>query len=581
MQERKRLSIDLYFVVKSLFFIMIIGVIFVMSFQAKMPGTTMDEYGYMFFPAKISGWDWTEVMRYHPFYGMGSGLLWTPLFILFKGNSALIYQSILIFNGFLLGVTFLISDACAKLLFPQWNKWLRLFSCMVIALYPAWFFYSQIASSEINLYFLFWLVFFLGIKITQNAKYRHVIMLAILLGFMVLVHLRTILIVAITVLYLLYLVLTKRLEWKKFVLFVIILCGGLIVWKLYKEMYYLNIGELNTINQTNTQFQVLGIIEGLIKNIKLAFERLGSRIYYYLVSGSLCIFCAILFLIKESKDILLKKQSNPIFLFVLSVFLVNVVAFVIQGFGVAARLDVPVYGRYTENMIGPVLLCGLYALQNRKVVRKIAYFHIAAIIAITRSVLYQLLNAQTNIFAIDSAVSFGAFFDIYMNMDNGSIFFALLKVVCVAVFIAVVLVFCEILSNYGKLKKTAFYSLSILLIFGCFWVYLGREAREKFQESRESIYLTYSEIARSIDEIEKSEVIYVREEGDDCGIIKHLQFLIEDKEIVIVDYTDDLYQLKGENALILYNYNGINLENMREDFSEVLEKYPLVFFESN
>lgn len=75
---RKRLSGNNLFLLLS--FIYILASLLFIS-QSKGVGTTTDEYGYLYGAARVLGWDWSDVMQYHSFYGQGLSILWAPLFM--------------------------------------------------------------------------------------------------------------------------------------------------------------------------------------------------------------------------------------------------------------------------------------------------------------------------------------------------------------------------------------------------------------------------------------------------------------------------------------------------------------------
>lgn len=576
-------KINYYLCVKSLVFILIIVVVFIKSINLKMPGTTVDEFGYMSYAANLSGWDWTSIMKYHPFYGIGTSLLWVPIFFLFSGDSGLIYQSIVVFNGVLLAGSFLISEKSAKILFPDISYKKRLLTCTAILFYPAYIFYTQVAISEILLYFLFWLSFYYILKLLQTPRTRDVIALAIIEGYMLLVHLRTVPVIAITVIFMVYLCYRKHISWKKCVLFIFLIGMSVLVWYFLKSNYYSNLGEINSINQRNTQFNIIEQFELIFNNLFSYIERMGTRIFYFLCTGGIVFWSAILYLLKEvTREIrkIRKKELidiSSIWLYLLVIIFVNFFVFVLQGFGTPSRLDVVVYGRYVENLMGPILLLGVYCISTKQNWSSIAvHIYLLFVILLTPFVLYQMEESATNIFAIDSAVGFGAFFT--YDMENLSIDFALLKTICSVIFFNLM---CTIINKIGQHKKIPFQIkkcvryIPIICVI-CFWIYLELSAESQFNSKRSALFDEYTNIAEQIDG--DKDIVYVRQNNsDDCTSAKYLQYLMEDSSIEISNY-DDIKWDKIADKIILYKENGEHFSDIEKRFSNELYTSQFVIF---
>lgn len=561
-----------YMIIKGIMFLSIIVLVILRMNGANFPGTTQDELGYLYTPAKLSGWDWKEVMQYHPFYGTGIGLLWLPMFKIIK-NIFLIYKLIIIENGFLLALTFVVFNIIAKKIFPEWKVEYRLFSCYVVCLYPGYLFSTQIATPEVLLCLLFSITVLLLLLIIDTQKIYPSIVLAILLSYMLLVHLRTIVIIGCVGLFLIYLKLINSISWKQLIPFVGFLLIGIIAWIYVKHLYYAGMPEINAFNTTNTEIEVLGILKYILENLEMFAKRLLTRLLYFLVSGGIVFFVAFLCLIKETileitAQVKRKSINNKklIYIFLATNTVVNFVAFIMQGFGRVSRLDVPVYGRYMENIMGPIFIVGLYILTTEiKWIKKIPWY-LGAVVCIIPFLIYQLETSETSIFAIDSAVSFGAFFEI--DMGDTSVDFAVLKMLCWVVLIGISF---SIAYQVTSKMKNSIFPISVLLIVALSWMGMEISAESKFRNSRAEVFEKYETIGNIIKEEKKKDITYIRSGTDDtCTDAKYLQVFLPEYTFHVINI--DQYRVNEFTSkdLIFYNTERHELD---DSFQEIFSDY--------
>lgn len=562
METQMNKKMDAYFGAK-LLFIIFLGVVGVLSLSySKFPGTTTDEFGYMYFPALVSGWDWTEVISYHGFYGMGTGVLWIPLFLLFKGNPELIYQGIVALNVFMLILCFLLSEKCAKKLFPDWDRKLRLLSCAIVTLYPAYLLYTEVAISETFLLLLYWILIYLFIKIYEKATAILIIVASAVSGYMILVHLRTIGVAGMCCAFMILAKYRRKINWRQMLLFFLILISFLGIWSLYKNYYYSQMSTISVVNQANSSVSILGFASQILENLSDWLERLLTRVFYYLVVGNICLVGALAFF-KQQKLYLPKNSDNDIFLFVFLTFFANLMMFVIQGIE-TPRLDHVVYGRYTEFLAAPVFLCGFYYLEKQRLKTIVGYFFSILAILIIPFVVLQMRSAESMIFAIDSAVGLGAFFDMYMSSENleKTVAYSVLFLILCWIFFAII--------KY-KVKRRNLASLLLIVFVGCIWLYMGVQAKNSFNDVRIGLYNQYNNVLEEVHDQDKEEYIYIRELDDYCAEVKYLQFLIPDKQIHIVDRDDFSIEEVEENTLVLCK-TGDNAEyELSKLFSKKVE----------
>lgn len=532
--------INMYSVAKCILFFCIILLIIPMLPYSKFPGTTTDEFGYMYHTAKMIGWDWTELIRYYPYYGIGVGVMWYPLFILFSDSPTILYQSIVVINAFLLALSFGVSLSCANKLFPEWNKWIKLFSCFVLLLYPSNYFYARLALSETLLYLLFWVITFVVLKLLETRRIKWTILVGLFSGLMILVHLRTLgFVIAIGIMYI-YWIISKKITWRHLFTLAFLLVIGLMILMYVQNGHFSEIGGANDANVQNAKISLSTMILEIISNIKNTVEGSTGHVLYYLVSGGVSFFFGIVFLIKQSlcevKNIIKKENvSNPyisFYLFLLFAFLINFVAFYVKMHTVIGRYDVAMYGRYMENFMGPILLCGLYYITQEKKWIEYIYIYILSVVGFTPFVIRIMENSQTSIFAMDSAAGVGGYFFFFMN--NDSVVFSILKMICITIISAIgYWIMGKVIDKSTLKNKVVLLGVCTLVLTGCYWGYLGYTSQMKFDVERTRLYEEYNDMKEKIDESKIDEIIFVQEIPNARNDIKYLQFLYRDLEIKV------------------------------------------------
>lgn len=554
--------------------ILFVAILYIPS--AKIPGTTVDEFGYLFNGATIIGWDWNELMQYHPYYGMGMGILWSPLFKILYKNPEVLYQSIVALNFIFIIFGFLISNYCSKKLFPKWKSEIRIIVCLVVTFYPSNFFYAQSALSEVFLYLLFWIDILLIVKIIESKKSIWSFLLALTTCYMVIVHLRTAGIAACVGVLIIFLAFKKYISIRQLIVFLAVCAVGIIVWGVLKHNYFQNLGGQNEINTINTKISVFGMIYSMIFNIPSLIKGIAGRFYYFLVSGNIFFLFGMGALIKAFCLSIRKKNNTESFIyqiiaiFLVFTFVVNIIAFSTQTLHSLSRVDMAVYGRYMENLIAPILVFGAYYMTTHKNWLKNISYYILFIILLTPNALYRMEEAENATFAIDSAVAFGAFFK--YDTSQYSIFLSLLKLICVTEFFALIIYFL-----FGFVSKFAQKQYNTMIIFLAFsglvyWSYLGYGAIEQYNAERSNLYSVYKDMKILVEEQECTDIIYIRHADLYGTKAKYLQFLLPDISIKVMDYEEVSIEELNNNTLIICNAGDDITPVLREEYQKIWDR---------
>ncbi len=555
-------------------FILLAGsvIIFIMTvfiaLNTSFMGAAPDELGYLSTSYKLAGWDWEEAFQNYPFYGVGIGVLWTPLFLIFQ-DFMMIYRGILILNGIFLILSYWISYLCARRLFQETDPKYLAAVCLCISFYPSNIFYMQNALTETLLYLLFWITVFLVLKIIAENKWYWYVILAGVQAYMMIVHMRTVVIViAVSVFLLIHSIRTKR---KSVLLFLGIVFLGFLVMKFIQMQYVEN--TVSTINTVNTSVGTSGKIKDIITDPLCFVTSVLGEIFGWTVSGNICFFAGAVFCVKKGiSSIKTKNVLNECCLFLVIVAGCCLGAFASNRF-ILNRMDTIVYLRYIENTVGPFLMMGLVGL-GLKYQKVNQYFRSAFVIFILVAnwlVLYRIPLAENNIFDTSSSVVMGSFFDYYVGaVDNA---FTLLKIV------SIVLVFAFIIFTIlDRLKCRKGYTLAILcvMMFG-YWFYMGYGAMEKQIAMKDSCYEQYSEVVKSIHENHSEDIVYWQEslENNDLKKAKYLQTMLGICPVrVMCEQTKDVEKIQQEGVILLTDKDDDSLLDdrkiKRKEFKKIL-----------
>lgn len=557
---KEGITIEIKYLVFGFLCILMLSIFFAINIH--FIGVTTDELGYLSFPAKICGWSEGGISGNFPYYGIGIGILWIPLFY-FINDFIIIYRLIIILNGILLCISFLLSYVFLKKHFET-NNYKKLFLiASVLILYPSNIYFMQDALAETLLYTLFWSLLFCINKILENDKWYYFIILGIILVYMLLVHLRTLVIVMATVLFLFIRTIKDKKKWYNLFLIFIFIGIGLILLEYAKQWHYNLFGTETAINSINTNLDIAGRIMDIFKKFLPFFKGLIGQLYYFFVAGNIAFFVGSIVCIyegvkacicfHETKDGIKKR----VYLFLGIVLLINIVAFATNK-TTMVRTETIVYGRYMENIIGPILAIGLYWLSEQYKYnyrwKNLNYVFMFFVMFATPIILERMESAESKMFGTSSAVAMGGFFEFYIQ--NVDLSFSLLKVVIVTCGFLCALEIIISLFKYKKLKPYTY--LCIMGMFMVYWIYLGIDPIAEQLSMKEENYQKYHEVEKVIEQYDQVDLYYLNDdEANEMNIpIKYLQLLLEHKNIIAIDSEDDV----NGSALILVD-PGTNISN--------------------
>ncbi|CUX34452.1 hypothetical protein [Clostridium sp. C105KSO13] len=520
-----------------------------------------DEFGYWSIAASMGGKNWGELIANTPYYNYGYSLLLVPLFHLGLPTYT-IYKAAIFLNVIILILGYYASVLCGKKIFPNMDIKVLMFICFLINCYPNVLVQTQVAWTETLLNFLFWLTVLSVLSLAEKPTIWKILCFSLILGYMFIVHQRTIGIVISGIVILISLCISKKISFKQMILALGVLSGILLLHFYTKgelKDWLWASSELSNMNDFKGQ---VSLIESIFSGfgIKSIFYGLAGRVFYFLVSGGILWYCGF---VRILADIFYEIKKNTIkrlgqiqcaeafiMLSFLSAVAIGVVT-VVQGFG---RADSVVYGRYIENTVGPVLLIGAGTIFEKKISIKQIVSYIILLIGTGFLTAHMLQLVGNNAFADINSIGIAKFFE---NKSGRAAIEP--AVMCSIALNGIINVF---ISGTRKIKGLFIAGIIILI----YWLNIGSYT---YTHTIKYMQVTKTESNESLAElIKKSEVddvYYVKDNNFDsyCTNPKYLQFWIPDIQVHVVDAKSN--EKVASNSIWLYEKGGKNVNELIRD----------------
>lgn len=514
-----------------------------------------DEFTYGSIAAYLAGYNWSDVTSLGSYYSSGYSILLVPLFILFK-SSYVIHKAAIVFNALLLTGSFILSYNCGRKIYSDINKIYLMITCFIIVIYPNCLVQSNIAWSEILLYFLFWCCFRVIIELHYQPTSKLCILLAFFLAYMYLVHQRCLGVVAAVTIIIVGMRITKKINNKQIISFIIILTLGLFFQYFIKNFFQGELwshSELIQINDYSSQankiaylFKIEGL-KNLIKSIcgKLFYIGIGT----YTV-GFVGLFYLFYDILKNLKNILYKRFDNLFWInsFILLSF-IGALAICSLYYIMPDRIDQVIYGRYIEYIFGPLLLVSLLNISKRP---NLKYFLFSALIlAVLSYVVKRNLSYVTGYIGLQSSAITMFMKKNYTALDVYRAYFAS---------ISIGILFFLLISYTKRFKYIA--TTGALLLLSVCWFYntelllknIVNYAQEKYSE-----LWKFTEYINKYDIDE--DVVFVYSNGVD-------EFRNQLSMIIQYDLKDKQLDVINENEIDNVITDTVFIKNNSDEFDE-------------
>ena len=347
------------------------------------PTVMPDEMGYWCAGAFFAGFSWADVMGTSPYYSFGYGLILAPLFHLFE-DPVWMFRAAIVLNGlFLVGVYLLAADSIRRVNLPLKSGTRRL-AALALALYSYQIYNAQATQPDTVMVFFYWLVIWLLIGLLHSDRLWRTAALAVSVVYLFTLHMRNLgIVIALCLLYLV-LILCKVVRSRHIFVLVVMMTVGFAAVFAWKDIYTTAVWQgsaIADINNTNTAFSTVGSLLSWQGLVQLAVNLLG-RIFYLGCSTFLMFYWALWQVLRTLAGGVRRRRLQPLHwlqLFCLLAMMGEMgisSLFMIQP----TRIDQILYGRYHEQVLGPLLLFGIAAvdrLSAKRTLLLLSLFHLA------------------------------------------------------------------------------------------------------------------------------------------------------------------------------------------------------------
>lgn len=529
--------------------------------EKNVPYVLGDELGYWTSAAYFSGRDWSGIASINGYFSFGYGLLLMPLFLL--KDPVMMYRGGILMNAFFLLSSFLLACHAGEILFSKIKKEIIVIFAFITSIYPSYLGYVQTNMAECLLLCLSWVTLNLLLSIEKKDTWANIILFSFAAGYAYMVHMRMLALVVSGITYLIYLYykqkISKRKLWTAVVIILALVGLTHIVKELLTSQAYSE-GSLVGSNDYTGQLTKIKYIFS-IEGMKDFIISILGKIFYLGIATYTIFFWGIKSIAKKVLRVWKKEASEKgynIYVY-LAVLLVCTLGISSVFMVWSTRVDVLIYGRYNEHILGIYLLIGLFELFYY-FGKKTGTFFILILLTLglcITEVIYNKSLSDINSFNIMGIFRFICGDSWEVIQDE----FMLLTVLTIVAFTVVLfLVLC-----LGKEKKYIGLVMVICyFLYGYFGTYIamanGQYAvqnfkyeaiNEEMKKEKNTVYCVYSS--------EKDSVI-----GGLWG--GRIQFLNPDAKVVAIDISD----LKADaNVLMFVKGNSKILPIMHEQYQYI------------
>ncbi len=541
-----------------------------------------DEFGYTATAAYYNGYDWSSVAEHSAYYSYGLGLLLAVIMRISNGNMILYYRLCIGMNILLLVISFIIACEIGKKLFDSVPEYIVILAAFGISFYSNTLVQTNILWTETLLYFLFWVSCWLLLKAFESSKLKYFIGLAVCNVYMYMVHQRTLAIIIASFMIVVGWGIIKK-EFKSIIFFNGILLVCLYISYLLKSDVQNNLWGMEILSKDVNDYggQLSKVIEIITswEGMKAFLLSFSGKVYYIFAASLMIVnghLSGLGQLIKEKKS---KDLGIYIYIILCLCGAIGISAiFMLHG----NRQDTLIYGRYTEYVIGPVLLIGLLFLWEHKVSKKVFALTNIGFVVASVLVYIKLRNTGFTVYNLVCAVGLSKIFK-----DGQAAGMAPLYAMVAAISVGIIMYLT------GRYIKKHISRLIIMLVIPiCYWTYVNNNALtivSGANQNNASIALVAENIRNHIGN-KNSEVYYLTDRKDfESRYVEVLQYFIPetpiryiDKEeirdiddfkdgiIVIDENCFDLFELVPTYQILYWQNGMILLES-----SDILEEYVL------
>lgn len=504
-----------------------------------MPSVINDEFGYWISAASFGGKDWSSSAQGVFYYSYGYGIILSLILRVFN-NYEIIYKAAIALNAIWLLCSFELLYSLAKILFPKKRKDFTSLICLVVALYSSNICLANYTLPEVFLFFLFCLITWALVKLLKTDRLSYSILFSIVSVYSFMVHQRMLAVLVAGGIIVCYAFLKKKLKVYNFLCVVLITLILLLISFCVKDWILFNAwgnSEITNGNDFEGQYDKIKELFTMDGILNFGANFIGK--FYYLTVSTCGIAFSFIFSTADNfiNQIRRKRKINLIslFLFLSIMFELAISAIFLSKPDHTTHL---LYGRYIENLYGPILLIGIYELYRLRNKFSFYCFYFSINLGVALFLTNHIQNSGMPVenYAINSiGLSW-----IYSN--NFNLFIPVL--IGLAVVVAI-----------SNIKKHRFIKVNVLVIILVYWVICGEESynsfKSRYYDTLTNSVMQVKEIIDYYEDIQDKEIIiYTMDDnsGVFCAGIP-IQFVFPDKKVYYLQDAGDVSGIEEEDLL--------------------------------
>lgn len=529
-----------------------------------------DEFGYWSNAAILAGNDWKSLMAVTPYYSFGYSLLLVPLFWIFH-DYAILYKAAIILNVLLLVASYFCAKYIVSNLLNAKNEVIKSSLSIISVMTGSVIFQSQVGWSETLITLLMWASVALLVSIEKNVHIGKILTLIMFFLYMLIVHQRMIIVIAIGVGVLTLILFQNKWNKKYMALFLIIFIMGYLGYRCLKSFHVTQFygnssaSELNNINMNGKFF--LSYLLQLFLNLKKFFISLTGKIAASLVITYFTFPIVVYQYVRDGIKCLITKTKKKYFwtqTYIVCSYLCMMAATALQMIDGSIRKDMMVYTRYFDFTIGPIIMLGICALLSAN--RKYRRFYIGTYL-VSGVLLYDsfdIIKEAESFFNVPCSPIFGGIMQ-YSRKITENVNWEYCK--GLTSWVGLIIFLCVFLISCIPKKNFKYICLVCALVAG--QAYIAHYANEWLDIARNDFRNNALPLYEQVKD--DSNCIYYIKEDEGAPYYtnpKFLQFMLYDRPIIVVtrdeeeSLTDDRWVLtENKNEIVDNSYILIETTN--------------------
>lgn len=519
---------------------------FLHLYESDMISVLNDEFGYWSNAALVVGYDWKDLAANTPYYSFGYSIFLIPLLML-KLPMQNIYHLALALNSLMLVTGYFCAYAVAQKLTKKKSTFMSYVSALAVTLMCSNLFYSKIAWCETLMTMLMWITVLMIVCLEEKFSWVLYFAAHLVLLLMYLTHQRTLGILMTFTLAML-IILIKH---KKAYLIVFTCVSVVLIYLAQKGVRsfqndLIDNARISNLNDLSVQSEAIAqYTNKIVSQFKDMLLSLTGKLLFIIVATLGVAVIAVKNYLVEVAGVIRKRKFTELLAsrtYIVMSFLIMYGLDAVQAMS-GSRMDTVVYSRYMEFAIYPLVLLSLISFRELKRSDRTAVLLCISGSALLYYVIDHFVWSNAgDFFNVSCCPVMGAIYQFASKVHTEmlvfyTVFAILLTVVMICVFS------CRDNRTCFIFFMILFVSLNVFTFtYSVKWL---NYSRYQFHKNTDPVYVAL------IDEYPDKEIYFIRDDENHMYSpnVKYLQFLLGDREIKVVESTDEI----PRDALILIN----------------------------